>query len=456
MRRRLLISLLLLLAPAVHAIGLADARHLAGRTGFAAEPAIVAELRPLTYPQAVDRLLAETRTTPLTPAPTWVGQWPLEGRRFKDLSPEQRKALVKELRRRARDLKAWWYREMLATDAPLTEHMTLFWHNHFTSSLRKVRLPTLLYRQNLLLRRYALGNFGTLLHAVARDPAMVLYLDNQTNRKGRPNENFARELLELFTLGEGHYREQDIKNAARAFTGWEANRRTGRFRFNRRVHDDGVKTFMGRTGRFDGDDIIDIVLAQPQTARFVTAKLWRDMVSERPDPAEVRRLAAVFRNHHYEIRPLLRAMLLSPQFRAAADRGRLIKSPVELLVGTLRMFGLAVKPERLVQAGRALGQDLFDPPNVKGWPGGDAWISSATLLVRQQLLSRLVRGMEMGRRGGGTMGGVQAMYAVWAERPDAELDAMLLPVPPVDPPPVSDHGMARVADLVLDPAFQLK
>ena len=214
-----------------------------------------------------------------------------------------------------------------------------FWHNHFTSSLNKVRWPHLLYHQNALFRRLATGNFAELLRAVARDRAMLLYLDSQTNRVGQANENFARELLELFTLGEGQgYTERDIREAARAFTGWMVNPGTGEFTVARRFHDTGSKTFLGRTGRFDGDDIIDIVLDQPRIAEHICEKLWRAFVSDTPDAGAVRRLAAVFRGSGYELRPTLRALFLSAEFRAPANRGVLTKSPVDVVAGTLRFM----------------------------------------------------------------------------------------------------------------------
>ena len=206
---------------------------------------------------------------------------------------------------------------MLATDQPLTERMVLFWHNHFTSSFQKVRYPAALLRQNALFRREALGNFATLLKDVARDPAMLIYLDGMRSVARQPNENFARELLELFTLGEGHYSEADIKAAARAFTGWTVDRETGEFRSRDHEHDDGEKTFLGQTGRFDGEQIIAILLRHPRTAETIVEKLWREFVSLKPDPAEVKRLAASFRNG-YEIKPLMRSILLS----AAVPRSR--------------------------------------------------------------------------------------------------------------------------------------
>src|SRR5687767_8403780 len=201
-------------------LGAEDARHLLNRTTFAASPSEIDAYARLTRDEAAARLLATGRTAPVTPAPAWTAEpfyWPRLNRQS---SPEERQAVQRDRREKGLELRAWWLEEMRVTPSPLTEKMTLFWHNHFVSSDQKVRSPQLMHRQNALLRRHALGNFGAMLHEVARDPAMVIYLDNASNRKAQPNENFAREVMELFTLGEGHYTEQDVKEAARAFTGW--------------------------------------------------------------------------------------------------------------------------------------------------------------------------------------------------------------------------------------------
>jgi uncharacterized protein (DUF1800 family) len=289
---------------------------------------------------------------------------------------------------------------MIATPAPLLERMTLFWHNHFVSSQQKVKYVQLMYRQNLLLRQHALGNFAAMLHAAAKDPAMIVYLDSATNRKGQPNENFAREVMELFTLGEGQYRETDIREAARAFTGWSIEPETGAYRWRPFLHDDGPKTVLGQTGNFDGDAVLDILLARPSTAEFITRKLWREFVSPEPEEREVRRIAARFRESGYDIRTALRGLLLSQAFWSQEARGSLVKSPVDMVVGTLRSFQFETGdalPFAIVTAG--LGQNLFAPPNVKGWPGGEAWINSSTLLARKQFLERLFRAEEMSRAG---------------------------------------------------------
>ncbi len=443
--RRLVPALLAIALPALApAAEFEEIRHLLGRAGFGGTSEEVERLLPLDYEAAVQSLLDGARATPLGDPPAWVDEPPPSRKETKGLDEDARRKLEAQRRERAQELKAWWYAEMIRTDSPLTERMTLFWHNHFTSSLEKVKVPTLVFRQNLLLREHALGSFKALLHAVAKDPAMVIYLDNQGNRKGNPNENFARELLELFTLGEGHYAERDVKEAARAFTGWQVDRGNGRFRFNRRQHDDGEKSFLGRTGDLGGEDIVDVLLAQPRTAEFIVGKLWREFISDASDPAEVKRLAAVFRDGGYEIKPLLKALFCSPAFRDPTCRGTMIKSPVDLLVGTVRMFHVPVKDAAiLARAGRQLGQDLFDPPNVKGWPGGEAWITSSTLLGRRQVLERALRGREME----GMEAGMQTMKPEEARR-------LLLPLPPLEPPPEGTEP--SVATLVMDPVYQLK
>lgn len=387
---------LLLCAPVLAFAGMGEdeARHLLLRTGWAATPQQVAATARLSRAEAVDRLLDGTHREATTPLPAELQTFVPPPRR-RELSEDERRAFQRDQVRLGLDMRAWWFAEMLATDSPLTEKMTLFWHNHFVSSQQEVKFPALLVEQNRLLRQQALGNFGTLLHAIARDPAMVLYLDSARNRRTAPNENFARELMELFTLGEGHYGERDIKEAARAFTGWSIDRDTGAFRFYRFQHDDGQKTVLGQSGALDGDDVLDILLAQPATAEFLTRKLWREFISPEPDAAEVKRLAGVLRQARYDIRPWLRATLLSPAFWAPEHRGVLVKSPVEFLLGlaaTLDVEG--VDPRVLALASRQLGQDLFAPPNVKGWPGGAAWISSTTLLVRRQMVEWLFRADE--------------------------------------------------------------
>ena len=377
------------------AMGFDQARHLLNRTSFAAQTTEIDDYAQLTREQAVDRLLTETRRSAAYPAPTWTAKYE---RVYKpDMTQEQRaQANRRELVERGLELRTWWVAEMLSTPSPLTEKMTLFWHNHFATGQQKVRSASLMYRQNVMLRNYATGNFGAMLREVSKDPAMLIYLDGAQNRKGAPNENFAREVMELFTLGEGHYSEQDIKEVARAFTGWSMDVDAGEFRFRRQAHDDGNKTVFGKEGKFNGDDIVTLLLQQPATGEFVVNKLWREFVSPEPDAAVVAQLAATWRAANYEIKPLLRAMFLSNAFWTSANRGVLVKSPVDLVVGSLRQFRFSVEdPAPFAVILRQLGQDLFNPPNVKGWPVGDAWLNTTTLLARKGFLNRLFRADEM-------------------------------------------------------------
>ncbi len=460
----------LLLPSAAGALTREEARHLLVRSGFAAEPAEIAAFEPLSRTEAVERLLREAGSEARAPAPPWTVGW--RPPRLEDLSSEERRLLRRQNRERGLELKGWWMREMATSPAPLTEVMTLFWHNHFTSSLRKVKAPVLLYRQNVLFRKEALGNFARLLHAVARDPAMLVYLDGARSKKDAPNENFARELFELFTLGEGHFGEADVKDAARAFTGWSLDRQSGAFHLREGWHDGGEKTVLGQRGRFDGEDVIALLLDHPRTAAFVVEKLWRTFVSETPEPAEVQRLARLFREAGYEIKPLLAAIFTSDAFWAAENRGRLIKSPVDLLVGTLRLFDLPVEDYGdLARLSRRLGQDLFDPPNVKGWPGGSDWITTASLLDRQALLARVTGGKaratmqrsamqdasSTGRAGRARLfdAWVDGLPATWQSAESVSL--LLLAVPAVDVEVLDLRASgAQVRQLLSDPAYQVK
>ncbi|MBU6437008.1 MAG: DUF1800 family protein, partial [Betaproteobacteria bacterium] len=322
-------------------LDVAQARHLLLRTGFAPTEAEISPYVGLTREQAVDRLLAGTHREARTPAPAFVNEPIVPPRLLPD--DEARKAERQRQARNGLELRSWWLREMIQTDSPLTERMTLFWHGHFATSQQKVHFAQLMYRQNVMLRANALGNFRDLLHAVAKDPAMLIYLDGAGSRRQAPNENFAREVMELFTLGEategGHYTQADVVNAARAFTGWSIDRPGFTYMYRPRFHDDGVKTLFGRTGAFDGDQALDILLAQPQVAPFICAKMWREFVSPEPQPQELQRVAQAFRASGYDIKTALRALLLTPSFWSAADYGTLVKSPVELVVGTMRQFG---------------------------------------------------------------------------------------------------------------------
>jgi uncharacterized protein (DUF1800 family) len=376
-----------------------EARHLLARAGYGANAAEIAELAPLSREAAVDKLLAGMRREPIVPLPEFLSRpWP-RYRDFPTMTQEQRDHFIQARRLELQQLKAWWYAEKILTPSPLTERMTLFWHNHFVSAFEAVGHNVhRLYDQNAMFRREAGGSFAVLVYEILRDPIMLRYLDNNTNRRGRPNENLARELLELFALGEGHYTEADIKEIARALTGRAIDPPSDfGYRFVRGWHDDGSKTFLGRTGQFDADDVARIVLEQPRAAEFVAEKLWREFVSPAPPPrAEIQRVASALRDSRFQMKPALRALFLSDGFWAAADRGAIVKSPTALIVGLHRDLGLPlVDLQALPVYGRRLGQDLFEPPNVKGWPGDAAWITPALLVNRHDVLGRLLANRDL-------------------------------------------------------------
>lgn len=291
---------------------------------------------------------------------------------------------------KSENLAPWWLHRMLASPQPLIEKMTLFWHGHFASSAAKVNDASLMYAQNRTLRQGALGPFADLVNAISRDPAMLIYLDSATNRKAHANENYARELMELFCLGEGNYSEKDVQELARTFTGWEIKQ--GRFRFNRFQHDTGMKRFLDREGPFGGEEAVAIVLEQRCLPQFLVQKLLRFFVCDEPPlpDALVEPLAREFRESGLRCGALVERILRSNLFFSPLMRGRKIKSPVELLVGFLRSLSGRTDLYRLADDLKELGHAIFYPPNVKGWDGGRAWINSSTLLARDNALYRLL------------------------------------------------------------------
>ena len=299
-----------------------------------------------------------------------------------EMSQEQRKELRQRSRERIRNLNLYWIKEMVNTDAQLREKMSFFWHGHFAC-----RNLNVFFQQELLdvIRQNALGNFRDLLHEVSKTAAMLNFLNNNQNRKDHPNENFAREVMELFTMGRGNYSEQDVKEAARAFTGWGANAR-GEFVFRKFQHDGGTKTVLGKTGNFDGDDVLEILLGHKQTAKYISQKVYKFFVNERINQPKVEWLADRFYKNDYDISKLMEDVFTSDWFYDDKNIGTRIKSPIELLIGIQRMLPMKMENEEaLLLLQRVLGQMLFYPPNVAGWPGGKTWIDSSTLMMRMRI-----------------------------------------------------------------------
>ncbi len=377
------------------------AAHLLNRAGFGGTPAEINQLVALGPEQAVASLLDYENIPDPTPNPDWAHPDPDRMQRYQQLrqaaTPEQRRQLQKEqnlfLQKSMLELRGWWLHRMAYGPRPFQEKMTLFWHGHFATSMEKVRDPYYMWRQNDLFRRLATGNWELLLLEAGQDPAMLVWLDQAQSRKHHPNENFAREVMELFALGEGHYTEHDITEAARALTGWSLDRTSQKYVYRPLLHDDGEKVFLGRRGNLDGHDVIAQIVAQPQAARFITAKLWNYFTGQLPDAELNTALAAVFREHGNNFKPFLSVLFRSEEFYAPDLIRNQVKSPVQWLVGSVRMLECELPPP-LICLGmlRQLGQDLFNPPNVKGWDGGITWITTNTLLTRYNDAQSLVRG----------------------------------------------------------------
>jgi uncharacterized protein (DUF1800 family) len=307
---------------------------------------------------------------------------PMSLGKFQGLKPEEKQMIRKQSVQDIAKLNIRWLDEMTTSDAQLLEKMSLFWHGHFAS-----KTINILYDQALLhvIRENALGNFRDLLMNVSKSASMIQFLNNNQNKKSHPNENFARELMELFTIGRGNYTETDVKESARAFTGWGANLQGG-FDFRPRQHDDGIKTFFGKTGNFSGEEILEILLAQKQTSVFITRKIYRFFVNEIADEEKINVLATQFFESGYEIHSLMISIFTSSWFYDQKNIGSQIKSPVVWLVGMRRQLPMEIQnPLVQIVLERLLGQVLFSPPNVAGWPGGKHWIDSSSLMLRMRL-----------------------------------------------------------------------
>jgi uncharacterized protein (DUF1800 family) len=342
--------------------------HLLRRAGFGSTEAELDMYTALGYANSLERLLTYDQVD--------------------DSAVEQQVAAMPVDRRNAELARLSWMTRMLYTQRPLQEKMVLFWHTHFATATSKVRGADTMLNQIQLFRDNALGNFETLLQKVTRDPAMLQWLDNNQNRKGSPNENYAREVMELFTVGIGNYTDTDVKEAARAFTGYTSDRQ-GQFTFNAAQHDDGDKTFMGVTQNWDADDILATLVRHPATARFVTTKLFRFFVYDTPDASTIDRLAATFTNSGFDTKAVMRDIFTGPEFLSeTAFRGN-VKQPIELVIGALKALNVQNIGPDLPQSTRRMGQDLLNPPDVSGWKGGDNWISATTLLERFNFGDRL-------------------------------------------------------------------
>ena len=402
--------------------GFWEARHLLFRAGFGGTPEQVRAIAGLGLEGAVDYLLDwdeipakpveadlfdKDIMRPPTPAEQQAAQ---RARRendqvFLDQLQQERQQRQREDRQQLDALRKWWLARVIETGRPLQERLTLFWHGHFATGYREIEDSWMLFQQNQFFRTNAAGNFATLVRGIVRDPAMLKYLNNDRNVRRSPNENLARELMELFTLGEGNgYTERDIKEAARALTGYGID--DDAFAFRRVAHDDGTKTILGRSGPFDGESIVGLLLAQRACREFIALKLHRHFVNDLPgepskeDQAAILAMADLLRRSDFELKPMLRRLFTSRHFYAPRHEGAVVKAPVDLIATSIRSLQLPVRPlSVLLSASDLMGQSLFQPPSVKGWPGGRTWINTSTLFVRQNLLVYLVTGRSPGGLG---------------------------------------------------------
>lgn len=391
------------------------AHHLLNRAGFGGTPAQVRHLTDLGLEKAVDALVDFEKLPgdpidegafdadiirPLTESERREQQ---EARRTNNEAvlerfQRMRNEATQNDRKQLAEMRKWWLQRMIETPRPLEERLTLFWHGHFATGYRTIEDSWHMFRQNQFFRANAAGNFGDLARGIIRDPAMLRYLDNNRNRRRQPNENLARELMELFTMGEGRYSERDIKEGARALTGYTFE--DDAFVLTANEHDGGAKTILGRTGSWDGDDFVRLILESKATSEFIALKLYRAFVSDLPGPPSkdrqrfIEALARRLRDTRYALRPVLKALFRSEHFHDPEHQAAMIKSPVQLIVGAIRSLHTPTRElSALASASELMGQDLFQPPSVKGWDGGRAWINTATLFVRQNVMIYLMTGV---------------------------------------------------------------
>jgi uncharacterized protein (DUF1800 family) len=383
----------------------ATAAHLLNRAGFGGSPQDIHNLRLMGPDRAVSWLIDYERIPDDTPPPDWTqnisaNEITQRDAIYKMADADTRRELQRmrsgEENKQIADLRYWWVRRMALGPRPFQEKMTLFWHGHFATSFEKVRMPYFLWEQNDTQRQNATGAFPQLLISMAEDPAMLDYLDGERSNKNKPNENFAREVMELFTLGEGNYTEQDIQQLAKAFTGWGLGKDRLHYEYHLNNHDPGPKTIFGQTSNFTGEEALQLICNQPACAPFIVSKIWRYFVQDQPPPAVIKALSADFAAHGMDVKRLMRTIFRSQEFYAPEVIRAQIKSPVQWIIAASHQLEapLPTEPMTLVML-LQLGQELFQPPNVKGWDGGVAWITTNSLFDRYNFAAALVEGQRV-------------------------------------------------------------
>lgn len=354
-------------------------KHLLWRAGFGIGLSQVSDLKKMNRKELLKELFTEdhSQTIEYTAADIEAEDYTAA-----KANADMRSQIQKTNQRQNQELNLNFLEKMVNSKNQLQEKMAFFWHGHFATRLNN---PKFNKHQLNIIRKHALGNFRELLFEVSKSPAMLSFLNNQQNKKGHPNENFAREVMELFTMGIGNYTEKDIREAARAFTGWGFDKEAN-FIERTKQHDEDTKTFLGKTGNFTGDDVLNIILEQKTTAKFITAKIYKFFVNEKPDETIINELSDSFYHSNYDIKKLMRKIFESDWFYDKKNIGNRIKSPTELMVGMMRLLPMTIQnPENLIVYQKLLGQMLLYPPNVAGWPSGKSWIDSSSLMLRLQI-----------------------------------------------------------------------
>lgn len=354
-------------------------KHLISRAGFGVSINQINNMEDWTPQKLSDVLFRNYNFTEITyQTPDFVKTETDDPK----LIANQKRRQLKTFQKQNEELNLNFLMNMVHNEDQLLEKMAFFWHGHFATRINNSQ-----FNQQLLnfIRKNALGNFKDLLIGVSKSPAMLNFLNNQQNKKDHPNENFAREVMELFTLGRGNYTETDIKELARAFTGWSYDK-DGNFQERKNQHDNRDKTFLGKRGNFNGDEALKIILEQKTTAKFITEKIYRFFVNEIPDKSIIDKLSTDFYASDYDIKGLMKNIFTSKWFYDEKNIGNRIKSPTELIVGMMRILPMEIKnPENIVVYQKLLGQMLLYPPNVSGWPNGKSWIDSSSLMLRMQI-----------------------------------------------------------------------
>lgn len=430
---------------------LVKAAHLLNRASFGGTPDEIAEIQKLGPQAAVDWLMdfpgarAEEVSQSDLPDLSSIEGYPKSFQELRKMfagkTDEERKAIQQMLQQANREAVSatigWWMNRFAYGPYPLHEKLVFLWSGHFTTSAKDERAAALIWNQNETIRRFAAGNFREFVKAISHDPAMLDYLNNTQNRKQKPNENYARELMELFTLGIGNYTEDDIKQAARAFTGW--THEDGEYAFRKYDHDEGVKTFFGKRGNFNGDDIIDIILTHPACAPYIATKIFKWFVYEELEPGVAESLAFILKDANWDMRPLIRTILTSKAFYASRTIGSQIKSPVQLLVGTVKLLNLDMPPTgRMVGVLEQMAQVPLMPPNVKGWPGGRMWINTSTLFARYNTCVFLAGGTTSMQLRGGKGNGKRN------NRPMVDVTGSFTPTVDAPPKALVDYWVGRL------------